>query len=199
MDIKKVKVGDYVYISKLALESWHSQKEFSEIYLTEDRKYKVLQIVNTDWVFSSTIKVKDDLNKEVVYPMYCFNLALDEEKEFFKKKPSGIEGKTNLNKKPHLCYFDPNLEYEMGMGMRAGALKHGWNNHRNLKSDSAQQILDSLKRHINAFLRGEENDAETETSHLACAINNLNFLYRMTKEDGFEKVIENIYGKKENI
>jgi len=84
----------------------------------------------------------------------------------------------------------------MGMGMRAGANKHGWNNHRNLTADSAQQILDSLKRHLNAFLRGEEKDEETNTSHLACVGNNLNFLYRMTKQDGYGKVLENIYGEK---
>ncbi len=196
--IYDVKVGDYVCVKKEILELQESGRCSQKVYLSEDKKYKILGVNIKDSIFDSTIKIKDDLEKEVIYGLHGFDLIKDEDEKIIKKeiKKTGIENKTGLESKPHLCCFDPHLEYEMGMGMRAGANKHGWNNHRNLTSDSAQQILDSLKRHLNAFLRGEEKDAETNTSHLACVGNNLNFLYRMTKQDGYGKVLENIYGEK---
>jgi hypothetical protein len=182
-----VKVGDYVTPKKT-----HYFDHNREIWLTKGKKYKILDIDHkyiSECEFNPFFKLKLDTGSEEKMSHIFFQ-------PFEETEKTGIENKTGLENKPHLCCFDPHLEYEMGMGMRAGANKHGWNNHRNLTADSAQQILDSLKRHLNAFLRGEEKDAETETSHLACVGNNLNFLYRMTKQYGYEKVLENIYGEK---
>ena len=109
--------------------------------------------------------------------------------------PPGTEGKKDIAIKPHVCSIDPNLLYEMGKGMRHGANKHGFNNHRKLSSDGAQQILDSLMRHMLEFLKGQELDEEQGISNLACMANNLNFLYRITRIYGYDKVIENIYGE----
>lgn len=185
--IYDVKVGDYVICVK------DIRDEYGEKILTEGLSYQVEDILDylNGYTYlhpSPFLKIKSNFGKTIVMPYLVFSSLKKSEK-------TGIENKTGLESKPHLCCFDPHLEYEMGMGMRAGANKHGWNNHRNLTSDSAQQILDSLKRHLNAFLRGEEKDEETNTSHLACVGNNLNFLYRMTKQDGYEKVLENIYGE----
>jgi hypothetical protein len=176
--ISDVDVCDYV----TALETIPTE-------ITKDWKYKVIGITSKYNNPTSFYIVNDSKKRD----FYDCNLFKKIEKA---DRKTGIENKTGLENKPHLCCFDPHLEYEMGMGMRAGANKHGWNNHRNLTADSAQQILDSLKRHLNAFLRGEEKDEETNTSHLACVGNNLNFLYRMTKQDGYGKVLENIYGEK---
>lgn len=193
--IQDLKVGDYVIAIKY------------DANLTLNKEYKIIDIYynGVEW---ENFKIKNDFGFEETFSIDYFEIKKTgiENKtiemshsafsSFKKVEKTGVENKTSSESKPHLCCFDPHLEYEMGMGMRAGANKHGWNNHRNLTSDSAQQILDSLKRHLNAFLRGEEKDKETNTSHLACVGNNLNFLYRMTKQDGYEKVLENIYGEK---
>lgn len=122
-------------------------------------------------------------------------------KRFFKeiteevsKLPPGTEAK-KLSNKAHFAYFDPYLEHEMGMGMRCGAEKHGWNNHRKLSVEASQQVLDSLKRHLNDFLREGPVDKESQTSHLACLINNANFLYRLVRIHGYDAVMDVIYGK----
>jgi hypothetical protein len=114
---------------------------------------------------------------------------------FETKDVPGIEGKGNLSHKPHLAYLDPHLEHEMGMGMRYGAIKHGWNNHRRLGVEASQHILDSLKRHLNAYLRGEQIDTESNINHLACVMNNINFLYRLDRLYGYDAVMQNIYGE----
>lgn len=108
--------------------------------------------------------------------------------------PPGITGKGDLSTKPHLAYLDPHLEYEAGKGMRYGANKHGWNNHRQMGPEASQHVLDALKRHLNAYLRGEQIDPESNVNHLACVLNNLNFLYRLDRIHGYDTVIENIYG-----
>ncbi len=110
------------------------------------------------------------------------------------KLPPGTTGK-NLDGKPHLAYLDPYLEYEMGVGMRKGADKHGWNNHRKLTVKATQQILDSVKRHLNSYLRGEQRDPELQVNHLACIVNNINFIYRLDRLFGYNEVLENIYGE----
>jgi len=114
--------------------------------------------------------------------------------EIAEDLPPGTKAK-KLSNKAHLAYFDPYLEHEMGMGMRYGAEKHGWNNHRNLSVEASQQILDSLKRHLNDFLRQGPVDEESQTSHLACLINNANFLYRLVRIHGYDAVMDVIYGK----
>lgn len=124
-----------------------------------------------------------------------YNKTCNRVDESLNKMPPGTEGKGDLSKKPHLAYLDPFLEYEMGMGMRYGANKHGWNNHRKMGPEAAQFIVDSLKRHFNAFLRGEEVDEESQTSHLACLINNANFLYRLSRIHGYDEVLNNIFGE----
>ena len=193
--LNNLKTGDFIKCRKVCIEN-------GKLFLEKGYEYKILSINQyTTTFFTHLIEVLiDDEGCSVgrIFNSDYFSTPydLDSNNEENIKIKTGIENKTGLENKPHLCCFDPHLEYEMGMGMRAGANKHGWNNHRNLTSDSAQQILDSLKRHLNAFLRGEEKDAETNTSHLACVGNNLNFLYRMTKQDGYGKVLENIYGEK---
>lgn len=107
----------------------------------------------------------------------------------------GVEGKGDLSGKPHMAYLDPHLEYEMGMGMRYGATKHGWNNHRKLTDQSAQHIMDSLKRHLNAYLRGEQIDPESGVHHLACLMNNANFIYRLDRLYGYDTVLRNVFGE----
>ncbi len=107
----------------------------------------------------------------------------------------GVEGKGDLSTKPHLAYLDPHLEYEAGMGMRYGATKHGWNNHRKMGPEAAQHILDSLKRHLNSYLRGEQIDPETNVNHLACMVNNINFLYRLDRLHGYEEILDTIHGE----
>lgn len=109
--------------------------------------------------------------------------------------PPGVTGKGDLSAKPHLAYLDPHLEYEMGMGMRFGAGKHGWNNHRQLGVEASQHILDSLKRHLNAYLRGERIDPESGVHHLACLMNNANFIYRLDRVHGYDAVLQNVYGE----
>jgi len=109
--------------------------------------------------------------------------------------PPGITGKGDLSNKPHLAYLDPHLEYEMGMGMTYGAQKHGWNNNRILGVEASQYILDSIKRHLNAYLRGEEVDIESKVNHLACVMNNVHFLYRIARLSSYKEVLDNIYGE----
>jgi len=109
--------------------------------------------------------------------------------------PEGVKGKGNLSSKPHLAYLDPHLEYQMGLGMRYGAGKHGWNNHRKLGVEASLHILDSLKRHLNAYLRGEQIDEESGVHHLACLVNNANFLFRIDRIHGYDNLLDNIYGE----
>lgn len=111
------------------------------------------------------------------------------------KDVPGISGKGDLSNKPHLAYLDPHLKYEMGMGMRFGARKHGWNNHRKMGIDASQHILDSIERHLNAYLRGEQIDPESGVNHLACVVNNVNFIYRLDRLHGYEAVLQNVYGE----
>ncbi len=109
--------------------------------------------------------------------------------------PSGIKGKTDLNDKPHLAFLDPHLILEMGIGMRFGAKKHGFNNHWTLKADASQEVLDSIMRHLFQYLSGKELDEEQNISNLACIVNNLNFLYRLNRIHGYDSVINTIYGE----
>lgn len=109
--------------------------------------------------------------------------------------PPGIKGKRNLDEKTHLSYIDPHFIYEAGLGMRYGVNKHGFNNHRDMNADAAQYVLDALMRHLNTYLRGEQIDPESKVNHLACVLNNLNFLYRLDRLHGYDAVLRNVYGE----
>ncbi len=111
-----------------------------------------------------------------------------------REMPPGTAGK-KVDGKPHLCYIDPHLLLEMGVGMRKGAIKHGFNNHRQLTKESSQEILDSTFRHLVQFLAGEQVDSELNISHLACVVNNINFLYRLVRKNSYDEVLNNIYGE----
>lgn len=153
--------------------------------LTSGKYYDVLCSIYGNW-----FQVINDAGEESVYPSdFFYPLPYDE-----PKMPPGTISK-NLEGKPHLACFDPHLEYEMGLGMRKGAKKHGWNNHRALTVEAAQQILDSVKRHLNSYLRGEQIDPELQINHLACVVNNINFIYRLDRLFGYDEVIQNIYGE----
>lgn len=112
-----------------------------------------------------------------------------------KNLPPGVTGKGDQSKKALLVALDPFLEHEAGLGMRYGAEKHGINNYREMDVKASQYILDALKRHLNAYLRGEQLDSESSVNHLACVLNNLNFLYRLDRVYGYDAVIQNIYGE----
>lgn len=152
--------------------------------LTIGKKYTVVDIYPY-----GAICIENDIKKIEPYSRCFF-----EPKPVSKSElPPGTTAKV-LSNKPHLAYFDPHLEYEMGLGMRKGAEKHGWNNHRNLTDEAAQQIVDSIKRHLNAYLREEQIDPELQINHLACVVNNINFLYRLDRKYGYEAVLDSIYG-----
>lgn len=152
--------------------------------LTFGKTYDVITSVYGNW-----IQVINDDGEEKVYPQRYFEKVLQS-----SEMPPGTTSK-NLEGKPHLAYLDPHLEYEMGIGMSKGAIKHGRNNHRELTVEAAQEILDSVKRHLNSYLRGEKIDPELQINHLACVVNNLNFIYRLDRLFGYDEVLQNIYGK----
>ena len=160
------------------------RKEFTADALTIGREYKVLTSVYGNW-----FQIINDAGESHVYEESYFS-QIPQNSEI----PPGCTSKA-VSDKPHLAYFDAHLEYEMGIGMRHGANKHGWNNHRELTAEAAQQILDSVKRHLNAYLRGEQIDSELQINHLACVVNNINFLYRLDRLFGHEAVLESIYGE----
>lgn len=157
-----------------------------EDLITIGKEYDVLYSIYGNW-----IQVINDHGEEHVYDSKLF---VKSKEETAYKLPPGTTAK-KLDGKAHLVCFDPHLENEMGLGMRKGADKHGWNNHRKLTAESAQQIMDSVKRHLNAYLRGERNDTELQISHLACVVNNINFIYRLDRIHGYEEVIKSIYGE----
>lgn len=156
--------------------------------LTLGREYKIMDIFVSK--YNTWIWVQNDTNHVERYPSTTFNQKIEVKTSDL---PPGTTAKV-LSNKPHLAYFDPHLEYEMGLGMRKGAEKHGWNNHRNLTDEAAQQIVDSVKRHLNAYLREEQIDPELQINHLACVVNNINFLYRLDRKFGYEAVLNSIYG-----
>lgn len=56
-----------------------------------------------------------------------------------------------------------------------GANKYGDENWRDLQ-DAERRYMDALLRHVNAYMKGEENDPETGLSHLKHAMANLAFM-----------------------
>lgn len=72
-------------------------------------------------------------------------------------------------------YFDPGFAAEIGRAFEYGARKYGKDNWQ--KGMSWSRCLNSARRHILHFWRGEKNDRESGIHHLAHAICSLMFLF----------------------
>ena len=97
--------------------------------------------------------------------------------------------------KPMLGLIDAEFELELGKVLTAGAIKYAKENWR--KGLPWTEVVDSMKRHINAFMRGEDIDPETDCHHMAHAACNAMFLVWYSK---YKKEFDNRYkNNKEEI
>lgn len=76
--------------------------------------------------------------------------------------PKDLVGMT----KPPVALVPPCLEIYASMAMKNGAVKYGPYNWRDQKVQ-AMQYLSAMKRHIDAFIDGEENAKDSGVHHLA--------------------------------
>ena len=76
-----------------------------------------------------------------------------------------------VNKIPYSCLPAP-VVAEVAVAMYEGALKYGRNNYREAKVISSI-YLDATKRHMDAFLEGEDIDPDSDIHHLSKAIASL--------------------------
>ena len=84
---------------------------------------------------------------------------------------AGIKNDTG---KIQLSLVPPELEMAVGTILSYGAKKYSPFNWR--EGISYSRVMDALKRHLNAYNRGEMRDSETGESHLAHAACNIAFL-----------------------
>lgn len=76
--------------------------------------------------------------------------------------------------KPMLGLIDAEFEKELGKVLTAGAAKYAKENWR--KGLPWSEVVDSMKRHINSFVAGEDKDPETDCHHMAHVACNAMFL-----------------------
>lgn len=79
-----------------------------------------------------------------------------------------MHGKKNDQRKPPLALNPPHALEEMAKGFGYGAEKYGQYNF--LGGIAVTRTLSAALRHINAFLKGEDNDIESGNSHLGHAL-----------------------------
>lgn len=86
-----------------------------------------------------------------------------------------------VDRKPHVYYTHSSLEEGLANAQEAGAMKYGqWNY---LAGHTSLQLLSAAKRHLTAFIEGEDLDQDCTdrlgkpVSHLDCVLANLNMLY----------------------
>lgn len=87
-------------------------------------------------------------------------------------------GKRYNKGKPRLGLIPPNAELQIGQVFSFGAEKY--DDHNWLNGLKYLSILDSLRRHLNSWYRGEELDPESGLSHLAHAATNAVMLLEMS-------------------
>lgn len=72
--------------------------------------------------------------------------------------------------KPAFHLIDPEFEHELAKLLEHGARKYAPENWKNAKPEEAfPRYHAALRRHLNAWARGEEIDADSGLPHLICA------------------------------
>lgn len=87
-------------------------------------------------------------------------------------------GKKNDEGKVRFDLLLPQFEEAVAKVLTVGAEKYGANNWQNVE-DGESRYYAALRRHINAYYMGEDNDPEDGLSHLAHAACNIMFLMHL--------------------
>ena len=83
--------------------------------------------------------------------------------------------------KPLMSLLSPWFTEDIAKVLTIGAKKYAVDNWK-IVPNARQRYSDALLRHINAYLKGEQNDPETGLPHLCHAACNLMFLYEFDRE-----------------
>lgn len=95
---------------------------------------------------------------------------------------SAVEtGKKDDEGKLRFDLVDAEFEEQLAAVLTAGANKYGANNWQKVE-DAKNRYYAALRRHIAAWRKGEQVDAETGIDHLAHAAANIMFLLHLDKE-----------------
>ena len=91
-------------------------------------------------------------------------------------------GHKNDDGKVRFDLVEPEFEEGIARTLMVGAEKYGPNNWQKV-DDAENRYYAALRRHINAWRKGEKNDPEDDVSHLAHAACNIMFLMHFERED----------------